>query len=170
MVLILEARHFTNVALDRPHVSRGDGGHLVINPELAVEDRTQLSREQAVELLKLTMVVGEAMSTVLTRKDIDIGRINYQDNGNWRSRVVRASVWARPRREAPAVRACLRVSADEGNLHDEDGRPRAAARGRYRPPGNGDRPPAGYRQVQGFLSGAGRRAGRLIIPLSRLSF
>jgi diadenosine tetraphosphate (Ap4A) HIT family hydrolase len=30
------------------------------------------------------MVAGKAMKTVLSRKGIDIGRINYQDNGNWR--------------------------------------------------------------------------------------
>jgi len=51
---------------------------------VAVEDRTKLSVEQAIELVKLTMVVGEAMKTVLTHRGIPIGRINYQDNGNWR--------------------------------------------------------------------------------------
>ena len=29
------------------------------------------------------MLVGEAMTTGLINKGIDIGRINYQDNGNW---------------------------------------------------------------------------------------
>lgn len=82
--LVLESPHFLIVAPGQPHVSRHDGGHLIINPRMAVEDRTQLSREQAIELMKLTMVAGEAMKTVLTRKGIDIGRINYQDNGNWR--------------------------------------------------------------------------------------
>src|SRR6185436_14090737 len=84
MPLVLESRHFTIFAPEHPHVSRGDGGHLIVNPRVAVEDRTRLSREQAIELVKLTMVAGEAMKTVLTRKGIDIGRINYQDNGNWR--------------------------------------------------------------------------------------
>ena len=32
----------------------------------------------------ITMDAGEAMAAVLTRKGIPIGRINYQDNGNWR--------------------------------------------------------------------------------------
>lgn len=73
--------------LDQPHVSRSDGGHVVIDPKVAVEDRTQLTREQAIELVKLTMVGGEAMKKVLTRKGIDIGRINYQDNGNWRAEL-----------------------------------------------------------------------------------
>ena len=84
MPLVLESRHFTITAPERPHVSRRDGGHLIINPRTAVEDRTKLDRERAVELVKLTMVAGEAMRTVLTRRGVDIGRINYQDNGNWR--------------------------------------------------------------------------------------
>jgi diadenosine tetraphosphate (Ap4A) HIT family hydrolase len=83
-MLVYKAKHFTVAAPQQPHVSRGDGGHLIINPRVAVEDRTHLTREQAIELMKLTMVIGEAMKTVLTRKGIAIGRINYQDNGNWR--------------------------------------------------------------------------------------
>jgi len=81
---VFEARHFILVVPERPHVARSDGGHLVIHPKVAVEDRTQLTREQAIELVKLTMVAGEAMKTVLTARGIDLGRINYQDNGNWR--------------------------------------------------------------------------------------
>jgi diadenosine tetraphosphate (Ap4A) HIT family hydrolase len=84
MPLILESRHFIITAPERPHVSRRDGGHLIINPRKTVEDRTQLDREEAIELVKLTMIAGAAMKTVLSRKGIDIGRINYQDNGNWR--------------------------------------------------------------------------------------
>ncbi len=84
MALIFEAVHFDIIAPVHPHVARGDGAHIVINPRHAVEDRTHLTREQAIELVKLTMVAGEAMKTVLTRHGIDIGRINYQDNGNWR--------------------------------------------------------------------------------------
>ena len=29
------------------------------------------------------MLIGEAMTTGLINRGIDIGRINYQDNGNW---------------------------------------------------------------------------------------
>ena len=84
MTLVYESLHFEIVVPERPHVTRSDGGHLIINPKVAVDDRTKLTREQAVELVKLTMVTGEAMTTVLTRRGIPIGRINYQDNGNWR--------------------------------------------------------------------------------------
>jgi diadenosine tetraphosphate (Ap4A) HIT family hydrolase len=84
MPLVFESPDFSIIAPEQPHVARSDGGHLIINPKTIVEDRTQLTRELAVELMKLTMVAGAAMKTVLIRKGIDIGRINYQDNGNWR--------------------------------------------------------------------------------------
>ena len=84
MPLIFESAHFAITTPEHPHVSRGDGGHLIINPKVPVEDRTRLTRNQAVELVKLTMVAGEAMKTILSQQGIDIGRINYQDNGNWR--------------------------------------------------------------------------------------
>ncbi len=87
MAVIYEARHFILKTLDQPHVSRSDGGHIVIDPKVAVEDRSRLAPEQAIELVKLTMVGGEAMRAVLTRKGIRIGRINYQDNGNWRAEL-----------------------------------------------------------------------------------
>jgi diadenosine tetraphosphate (Ap4A) HIT family hydrolase len=81
---IFESTHYHVITPEQPHVSRSDGGHLIINPKVAVEDRTHLDRERAVELMKLTMVAGEAMKTVLTQRGVEIGRINYQDNGNWR--------------------------------------------------------------------------------------
>ena len=84
MPLIYETDNFTISTPAQPHVARGDGGHLIVNPKVTVEDRTQLTRELAIELMKLTMVAGEALKTVLTRNGIEIGRINYQDNGNWR--------------------------------------------------------------------------------------
>lgn len=81
---VFDFTHFFMVTPDHPHVARGDGGHLVINPRVPVEDRTHLNREQAVELVKITMVAGAAMRTVMTQRGVEIGRINYQDNGNWR--------------------------------------------------------------------------------------
>jgi len=84
MPLVFESEHFEITTPERPHVSRSDGGHLIVNPKVPVEDRTRLTRDQAVEMVKLTMVAGEAMKNVLTSRGIEIGRINYQDNGNWR--------------------------------------------------------------------------------------
>jgi diadenosine tetraphosphate (Ap4A) HIT family hydrolase len=84
MPLVFESEHFEIAVPPHPHIARNDGGHLIIHPKVAVEDRTKLTRDQAVELMKLTMVAGEAMKNVLTSRGIDVGRINYQDNGNWR--------------------------------------------------------------------------------------
>jgi diadenosine tetraphosphate (Ap4A) HIT family hydrolase len=84
MALIFESEHFRITTPENPHVSRSDGGHLIIDPKVSVEDRTHLDRGRAIELMKLTMVAGAAMKTALTRSGIEIGRINYQDNGNWR--------------------------------------------------------------------------------------
>jgi diadenosine tetraphosphate (Ap4A) HIT family hydrolase len=83
MVLIFETRSFTVEAPDKPLMTRSDGGHIKIVPKARVQDRQQLAPRQAIELMRLTMVVGEAMTTVLRRSGIDIGRINYHDDGNW---------------------------------------------------------------------------------------
>jgi hypothetical protein len=88
MALIFESEHFRITTPESPHVSRSDGGHLVIDPKVSVEDRTHPDRSRAVELMKLAMVAGDAMKTALTRSGIDIGWVNYQDNGNWRHRRV----------------------------------------------------------------------------------
>ncbi len=82
-MIVYESARFRIVAPERPHISRTDGGHLLIAPIAEVEDRTKLSASEACELMKLTMVTGEAMKRVLAERGIDIGRINYQDNGNW---------------------------------------------------------------------------------------
>lgn len=84
MMLIYASQNFEITTPGHPHVSRRDGGHLIINPKVPVEDRTRLPREKAIELMKLTMVAGEAMQSALGRQGIQIGRVNYQDNGNWR--------------------------------------------------------------------------------------
>ncbi|HLD31868.1 MAG TPA: hypothetical protein VJB37_03165 [Patescibacteria group bacterium] len=33
--------------------------------------------------MRLSLVVGQAMTVALPKQGINIGRINYQDNGNW---------------------------------------------------------------------------------------
>ena len=83
MALIYETENFTVEAPDKPHVDRDDGGHIKIVPKVQVVDRQQLSPKLAIELMRLTIVVGQAMTTAMNRRGVDIGRINYQDNGNW---------------------------------------------------------------------------------------
>lgn len=83
MAFIFETDNFIIEAVDKPLVTRLDGGHITITPKVRVGDRTQLSPSLAKEFIRLSMIVGEAMSVALNNRGIDIGRINYQDNGNW---------------------------------------------------------------------------------------
>ena len=82
-ILISESKNFKVEVPDFPLIDREDGGHIVIDPKLKVRDRQELSAGLAIELMRLTMIVGEAMTTALTNRGVVIGRINYQDNGNW---------------------------------------------------------------------------------------
>lgn len=83
MSLIYETKNFVVESVDRPHVDRDDGGHIKIDPKEKLVNIQQLTPKQAIELSRLTIIVGDAMSTVMNKRGIDIGRINYQDNGNW---------------------------------------------------------------------------------------
>ncbi|MBP6882560.1 MAG: hypothetical protein KBC15_03330 [Candidatus Levybacteria bacterium] len=84
MAKIFETENFTIESPDeKPHITRLDGGHIWILPKVGISDRTKLSPSLAKELMMLTMITGEAMTTVMNEQGVDIGRINYQENGNW---------------------------------------------------------------------------------------
>ena len=69
--------------MDKPHIDRDDGGHIKITPKVRYSIRQELTPKQAIKLMRLTIVVGEAMTKIMNEHGVDIGRINYQDNGNW---------------------------------------------------------------------------------------
>ncbi|OGL52760.1 hypothetical protein A3K55_01375 [Candidatus Shapirobacteria bacterium RBG_13_44_7] len=83
MAIIYKTKNFTVESPEKPHVDRNDGGHIKIYPNIRLTDRQQLSPEFAIELMRLTIMVGQAMIKVMNEHGVDIGRINYQDNGNW---------------------------------------------------------------------------------------
>ncbi len=83
MALIYETHNFTIQSTDRPFVDRTEGGHLRIYPKVPVRDRTKLTPALATEYMKLSMVVGEALVTVMRAQGVEIGIVNYQDMGNW---------------------------------------------------------------------------------------
>lgn len=83
MSLIYESLNFIVESVEKPLVTRKDGGHIIITPKLRLCDRTKLTPKLAIEQIYLTMLIGEAMADGLRNREIDIGRINYQDNGNW---------------------------------------------------------------------------------------
>lgn len=80
---ILETQNFYIQAASRPFIDRAEGGHIYIFPKVPVRDRTQLSPQLAIEYMKLSMAVGEALKTAMYRRGVDIGIVNYQDMGNW---------------------------------------------------------------------------------------
>ncbi len=80
---IYKTNNFVILIPKLPHVSREEGGHIFISPKVSVVDRTELPPKIAIELMRLTMILGEAMVMGLNKQGIDIGRIHYQDNGNW---------------------------------------------------------------------------------------
>lgn len=82
--VIYVTRHFTARLPRMPHVLRADGGHVFIEAnDRSVSERTQLTAEQAIELVWLTMLVGQAYWDVMPSRGLDLYRLNYQDNGNW---------------------------------------------------------------------------------------
>jgi diadenosine tetraphosphate (Ap4A) HIT family hydrolase len=83
MAQIYETKNFIVETVEKPHITRADGGHIKIYPKARFSDRTELPPPLAIEMAWLTMLVGEAMTVGLNNRGIDIGRINYQDNGNW---------------------------------------------------------------------------------------
>ncbi|MFH1802001.1 MAG: hypothetical protein ABH864_00955 [archaeon] len=83
MTLIYETENFKIDAVEKPHVDRDEGGHIKIYPKIRLINRQQLPPKQAIELMRLTIVVGQSMNKVMNERGVDIGRINYQDNGNW---------------------------------------------------------------------------------------
>jgi len=83
MALIYETTNFILETRERPFVDRAEGGHIRLMSKIKVSDRTKLTPEQAMEYMKLSMIAGEAMTTVLKKQGIDIGIVNYQEMGNW---------------------------------------------------------------------------------------
>lgn len=80
-----ETPNFGVFAPTKPHVSREEGGHLCIvyKNVQKCQSRLDLTSQEAKEFIRLSMLVGEAMSHGLKERGIEVARINYQENGNW---------------------------------------------------------------------------------------
>ncbi|USN58537.1 MAG: HIT domain-containing protein [Candidatus Peribacteria bacterium] len=84
MAQIYETENFIVESHEHPFVSRTDGGHIrICIKDSSIPDRTQLTPKAAIELMRLTMIVGEAMEKGLNQRGIKVVKINYQDMGNW---------------------------------------------------------------------------------------
>ncbi len=84
MTLIHETENYIIESHGQPFVSRTDGGHIRIKvKDLSITDRTKLSPKTAIELMRITMIVGEALEVAMNNRGIPVVKINYQDMGNW---------------------------------------------------------------------------------------
>ncbi|MBR4830979.1 MAG: hypothetical protein IKZ96_04415 [Bacilli bacterium] len=82
--IIYTTENFKVCVPNNPHVSREDGGHIRIKPLYnEYESRLELPVNEAIEVMRLTMLVSEAMINGMKKRGLNIDRINYQDNGNW---------------------------------------------------------------------------------------
>jgi diadenosine tetraphosphate (Ap4A) HIT family hydrolase len=75
---IYEDKYFAVYSPGLPHNCRDDGGHLILIKKEPVRDRSDLSWQEAVDFMRISMAVGKAMYEVLR-----IERMNYEDLGNW---------------------------------------------------------------------------------------
>lgn len=81
---IYNTDNFIVEAHPAPFIPRTEGGHIRIKVKnLSIMERTQLTPNMAIELMRLTMVVGEAFQNAMNKIGIPVIKINYQDMGNW---------------------------------------------------------------------------------------
>lgn len=82
--VIYETENFAVAVPKVPHIPRMDGGHLWIRAKKKYfSSRIELEPKLAIEVMRLTMLLGEAMENGMRNRGINIERINYQENGNW---------------------------------------------------------------------------------------
>jgi len=82
-IYVYETDNFIVEAPTLPHVSREEGGHLRIKPKDYYENRCELPPNKAIEIMRLTMIIGEALKEAMNIRGVPIIRINYHDMGNW---------------------------------------------------------------------------------------
>jgi diadenosine tetraphosphate (Ap4A) HIT family hydrolase len=75
---VYEDKYYKVVNPSGPLNSREDGGHLILIKKEAVRDRSDLTCQEAIDFMRITMIVGKAMYNIL-----GIERMNYEDLGNW---------------------------------------------------------------------------------------
>lgn len=83
-ITVYETDNFKVEVVPRPHVSREEGGHLRIkSKEKDFSSRMDLHPAEAKEVMRLSMITGEALKRAMTNRGINIIRINFMEAGNW---------------------------------------------------------------------------------------
>jgi hypothetical protein len=63
---------------EHPLNCRDDGGHLIMVKRERVTDRSDMTYMEAIDFMRVSMLVGKAMYQVL-----GVERVNYEDLANW---------------------------------------------------------------------------------------
>ncbi len=75
---VYEDKYFFVFSPEHPFNCRDDGGHLILIKKDKVTDRSELTYQEAIDFMRISMAVGKAMYEVL-----GVERMNYEDLGNW---------------------------------------------------------------------------------------
>jgi len=73
-----EDKYFKVISPEFPLNCRDDGGHLILIKKEKVTDRSDMTYQEAIDFMRISMAVGKSMYEVLS-----IERMNYEDLGNW---------------------------------------------------------------------------------------
>ncbi len=76
--VVYEDKYFKLISPELPLNCRDDGGHLILIKPEEVTDRSDMTYQEAIDFMRISMAVGRAMYEVL-----GIERMNYEDLGNW---------------------------------------------------------------------------------------
>lgn len=75
---VYEDKYFIVLSPDHPLNCREDGGHLIMVKKKKVTDRSDMTYREAIDFMRISMMVGKAMYQVL-----GVERMNYEDLANW---------------------------------------------------------------------------------------
>ncbi len=75
---VYEDKYFKVISPEFPLNCRDDGGHLILIKKEKVTDRSDMTYQEAIDFMRISMAVGKSMYEVL-----GIERMNYEDLGNW---------------------------------------------------------------------------------------
>ena len=75
---VYEDKYFEVISPQMPLNCRDDGGHLLLIKKDKVHDRSDMTWQEAIDFMRISMAVGKAMYQAL-----NIERMNYEDLGNW---------------------------------------------------------------------------------------
>ena len=76
--VVYEDKYFQVINPEYPLNCRDDGGHLILIKKEKVTDRSDMTYQEAIDFMRISMAVGKAMYEIL-----GIERMNYEDLGNW---------------------------------------------------------------------------------------